>query len=345
MQGVERDAFGVTSSGDPVSRYTLTNQRGSVARLIDYGATLTELWMPDREAVLADVVLGFDALDAYESGSGFFGCTVGRVANRIAGARFELDGIEYRLAANDGPNHLHGGRAGFDRAIWRSRAFAHALGPAVEFRHASPDGDEGYPGALDVSVVYALDREDALHIEYRAESTAPTLVNLTHHGYWNLAGSGDILAHELVLRADTYTEVGPRLIPTGRLLPVAGTPFDFRRAKPIGRDIGELEAGYDHNFVLATHARAEPLEVAELRDPTSGRRMRLSTSEPGVQLYTANFLDGVEGKRGDIYGRHAALCLETQHFPDAVHHAGFPSIVLRPGGTYRQTTVYRFDAD
>jgi aldose 1-epimerase len=342
MQGIACEPFGRTSSGVQVSLYTLTNQHGSHARLIDLGATLTELWMPDRNGELGDVVLGFDTMESYEANTPFFGCTVGRVANRIAGAHFELDGLNYRLAANDGANHLHGGRAGFDKAVWGAQMIPRAEGPTVSFSHTSPDGDEGYPGALDVKVTYTLQHDDALHIEYRARSDAPTLVNMTNHSYWNLAGSGGILAHELMLRAQKYTEVGPDLIPTGQLSPVRGTPFDFTHAKPIGRDIAALEAGYDHNFVLADAPRPEAVEAATLRDPLSGRQMRVLTTEPGVQLYTANFLDGVVGKRGAVHDRHAAVCLETQRFPDAVHHDGFPSIVLRPGETYQQLSVYAF---
>lgn len=343
MEGVVRDGFGVASDGRPISRYTLTNRRGSRARVIDWGATLTELWVPDREGTLGDVVLGFDDFGAYERNEPYFGCTIGRVANRIGGARFSLDGVDYRLAANDGPNHLHGGSCGFDKAIWTGREEPGAEGPAVTFEHTSPDGDEGYPGTLSVALTILLDCEDALHLDYRARTDAATPVNLTHHSYWNLAGAGDVLAHELRLAADRYTEAGPQLVPTGRLLPVAGTPFDFRRLKPIGRDIGRLGLGYDHNFVLGDATRAEAVPAGKLRDPASGRCMTFRTSEPGVQLYTGNFLTAVEGKRGAVYGRHAGLCLEAQKFPDALHQPDFPSVILRPGQTYRQKTVYAFE--
>lgn len=343
MGEIERDRFGSTGAGEPVTRHTLTNRRGSRVRLIDWGATLTELWVPDRSGTLGDVVLGFDTLEEYEQSESYFGCTIGRVANRIAGARFSLDGRAYALAANDGSHHLHGGRVGFDKAVWRGSELASEQGPAVRFTHTSLDGDEGYPGTLRVRVTYLLDHQDSLHIEYRAETDAPTPVNLTHHGYWNLSGSGDVLDHELTLHAGRYTEAGPDLVPTGRILPVAGGPFDFRRAKPIGCDIAELELGYDHNFVLADEARSAATLAGELHDPASGRRMELSTSEPGVQLYTGNFLDGVVGKRGAVHERHGALCLEAQHFPDTLHQPGFPPIVLRPGESYRQLTVYRFD--
>jgi aldose 1-epimerase len=343
VEGIERDRFGSTRAGEPITRHTLTNRRGSRARLIDWGATLTDLWVPDRSGALGDVVLGFDTLEEYEQSECYFGCTIGRVANRIAGARFSLDGCEYALAANDGPHHLHGGRVGFDKAVWRGSELESERGPAVRFTHTSPDGDEGYPGTLRVRVTYLLDHQDALHIEYRAETDAPTPVNLTHHGYWNLSGSGDVLDHELTLHADRYTEAGPDLVPTGRILPVAGSPFDFRRAKPIGREIAELELGYDHNYVLADEAGRAAAPAGVLDDPTSGRRMEVSTSEPGLQLYTGNFLDGVAGKRGAVHERHGALCLEAQHYPDALHQQSFPPIVLRPGESYRQLTVYRFD--
>jgi len=339
---IDREPFGVTRRGEDVARYTLTNHRGSRARLITLGATLTELWVPDRDGRLGDVVLGFDALEAYERDDRYFGCTVGRVANRIAGASFSLDGIEHALAANHGPHHLHGGRVGFDKAVWTARELEDRAGPALRLSHRSPDGEEGYPGAVDVSVTFRLDDGDALSIEYRAKTDAPTPVNLTNHSYWNLSGAGDVLAHGLVLHAEHFTEVDAELIPTGRIAPVAGTPLDFRHAKAIGRDIAGLEPGYDHNLVLADGARAAPAPAVEVSDPASGRRIRMSTTEPSVQLYTANYLDGVAGKGGAVYGRHAGLCLEAQHFPDAVHQPHFPSVVLRPGETYRQVTVYDF---
>jgi aldose 1-epimerase len=345
VQGISKKPFGVTARGEEVSCYTLTNRRDSVARWIDWGATLTELWIPDRAGVLGDVVLGFDSLEAYERNEPHVGCVIGRVANRIAGARFTLDGVDHPLAANREPNHLHGGWAGFDKALWIAEPLDRLEGPALRFTHTSPDGDEGYPGTLRVELIVTLDHEDALHFEYRAETDAPTPVNLTHHDYWNLAGHGDILSHELLLHADRYTETGEGFIPTGRQLPVAGTPFDFRVAKPVGRDIGQLERGYDQNYVLAEAVRDVAVPAGELFDPSSGRRMTFSTSEPGVQLYTGNFLDGVVGKHGAVHGRHDALCLETQHFPDAVHQPSFPSIVLRPGETYRQVTVYAFGTD
>ena len=344
MEGISKTSFGVTRGGQEVSCYALTNRRHSVARLIDFGATLTELWVPDRDGVLGDVVLGFDELGDYEQDDAHVGCVIGRVANRTTGARFELDGVEYRLSANRDPNHLHGGHIGFHKIVWQVEPLALAEGPALRFSHTSADGDEGYPGMLEVELVVTLDHEDALHFAYRAESDAPTPVNLTHHDYWNLTGDGSALGHELCLNAERYTETGPGLVPTGRHLPVEGTPFDFRAAKLVGQDIGALELGYDHNYMLAPSARASAHAAGELFDPASGRRMAFSTSEPGIQLYTGNFLDGLAGKRGAVHDRHGALCLEAQRFPDALHQPDFPSIVLRPGETYHQITTYAFSA-
>lgn len=343
MAAVEREHFGTTVEGDAVSRFTLTNRRGARVRLIDWGACVTELWVPDRDGRFEDVVLGFDTLAEYERNPPHFGSIIGRVANRVARARFELDGTRYRLEANRGAHHLHGGARGFDKRPWQAEPVEHAAGPAVRFERVSPDGEEGYPGRLEVRVTVVLGDDDALRFEYEATADAATPVNLTHHGYFNLAGRGDILDHVLGLRADRVTEVDAELIPTGRLLPVEGSAFDFRRAKPIGRDIAATSGGYDHNFVLSRDAAEAPAPAATLVDPASGRRLTLHTSEPGVQLYTGNSLGGIRGKGGARHHRYAALCLEAQRFPDALHHASFPSVVLRPGETYRQTTSYRFD--
>jgi aldose 1-epimerase len=337
---MEERAFGRVADRD-VKLFVLRNARGMEARITSYGAILTSLRVPDRRGELADVVLGFDRLEGYLAGHPYFGAMVGRVANRIGGARFALDGRTYELAANDGPNHLHGGMRGFDKAVWDGALLRTHEGPAVELRHLSRDGDEGYPGDLAVAVRYTL-TDDALAIDVRARTDRATPVNLTNHAYWNLAGesSGDILGQELWLAADRYTPTDDARIPTGELAPVTGTRFDFTSPRPIG---GE----YDTNFVLATAPPAAvPRFAARAADLRSGRVMEVWTTEPGLQLYTSNFLDGtLRGKSGSPYRAHQAFCLETQHFPDSVHHPSWPSIILRPGETYRSTTIYRFHAD
>lgn len=336
----KRDLFGHTGEGHPVSRFTLVNGQGVQACLLDYGARLAGLWAPDRQGVLADVVLGFDELASYENLGHYFGCTIGRVANRIAGASFELDGRLFILEANQGSHHLHGGVAGFDKAVWQAWVRKTGEGPAVGFRHVSPDGDQGYPGSVEAEVIYTLTDENALIIDYRAECDAPTPLNLTNHSYWNLGGA-DVLGHELTLNAAHYLETDETLAPTGRILEVEDTAYDFRQPKKVGQDIAAT-GGYDNNYVLARARRPKPQIAAEVYEPVSGRCLTVSTTEPGVQFYSGNFLDGIIGKAGRVYGRHAALCLEAQMFPDALHHDHFPSIVLQPGDTYRQRTVYRF---
>ena len=342
MPPIDSDAFGKTADGTKVARYTLTNQNGSFARLISYGATLTELWVPDRNGQLEDVVLGFDNLQQYLDESPFFGCTTGRVANRIAKGRFSLDGADYEVAVNNGPNHLHGGLKGFDKVVWDAESFAHQDGPAVRFSYSSPDGEEGYPGTLQVEVVYVLTHDDELRIEYSAQTDKATPVNLTNHSYFNLAARGSVLAHELQLHTERYTEPDETLIPTGRILPVADTPLDFTAAKPIGRHIGASPIGYDHNFVVKDADSDELVPVATAYEPGSGRVMQVLSTEPGVQLYTGNHLNGLKGKHGLVYDQHGGFCLETQHFPDSINQPDFPSVVLRPGETYRQVTAHRF---
>jgi len=332
--------------GAPVRLFTLTNAHGLVARITNLGATLTELHVPDRAGRLGDVVLGFDTLEGYLGGHPYFGCTVGRVANRIARGRFALGDRTYALAVNHGPNHLHGGLVGFDKAVWVAEPLAAPVA-GVRLAHVSPDGDEGYPGRLEVVVVMTLTDENALVVDYTATTDRPTPVNLTNHSYFNLAGGGDALGHELTLFAHGYTPTDPTLIPTGAIAPVAGTPLDFTRPAPIGARLAALGGeppGYDHNFVL-DGAGGGTAPAARVYEPVSGRVMDVSTTQPGMQLYTAQHLDGtLAGKRGVAYGRYAGLCLETQHFPDSVNHPRFPSTILRPGATYRQTTVYGFGA-
>lgn len=342
---LERNPWGQLPDGTPVELFTLRNASGMTAKITNYGAILTELWVPDATGALTDVVLGFDNLQGYLDGHPFFGATVGRYANRIANGRFELDGQEYRLFVNNGPNSLHGGEFGFDKKVWSAEPEA---GPpaSVLFRYRSVDGEEGYPGTLDVEVRYTLDDLNALRIDYRARTDAPTPLNLTNHSYFNLRGPGyaTILEHELELNAAHYTPVDETLIPTGEIAPVEGTVFDFRTPTAIGDRIAEIPAwagGYDHNFVLEGGAGLR--QIARVRDPESGRVMEVETTQPAVQFYTGNFLDGSNvGKQGIVYQKNAAFCLETQHYPDSPNRPEFPSTILRPGEVYEQTTVYSF---
>ena len=322
--------------------YTLTNANGLVAKVTNYGTIITELHVPDRRGKPGDVVLGFDNLAQYLKGHPCFGCTIGRVANRIAKGRFTLDGKTYALATNNGPNHLHGGLRGFHKVLWQAEP---QPGAAVKFTYTSPDGEEGYPGAVAVAVTMTLTDADELRLDYRATTDQPTPVNLTNHSYFNLATRGDALRHELMLAADRYTPSDSTLIPTGEIEPVKGTPMDFTRPAAIGSRFAQLHCvpvGYDHNFVLNGGGKSLVL-AARVCEPESGRVMEVHTTEPGVQLYTANFLDGsLTGKGGIVYRQHAAFCLETQHFPDSVNQPKFPSIILRPDQVYRQTTVHKF---
>jgi aldose 1-epimerase len=344
---VEKLPFG-KAGGRAVDLYILTNAGGMVAKVMTYGATLTELYVPDRSGRLEDVVLGFDSLDGYLGKEPFFGATVGRVGNRIAKGRFTLDGKVYQLAVNDGPNHLHGGVRGFDKVVWDAKAVPGDGGPAVMFSYLSKDGEEGYPGNCGVTVVYTLTDSGALRLDYTVTTDRDTPVNVTNHSYFNLGGpeSGDILDHVLTLQADRFTPVDATLIPTGELMPVAGTPMDFRWPARIGAHIAEVgghPVGYDHNYVI-NGGGGKLAPVATVYEPKSGRVMEVSSTEPGVQFYTGNFLDGtIAGKKGVVYRQHCAFCLETQHFPDSVNHPGFPSCILKAGGTYRSTTIYRFD--
>lgn len=338
--------FGKTKEGVPVEQYVLTNGK-MTAKVITYGAILRELIVPDRTGKPGDVVLGFDTLEGYLAGHPFFGATTGRVANRIAKGKFTLDGVEHKLAVNNGPNSLHGGLKGFDKAVWKAENVSGSNGAAVKLTYVSKDGEEGYPGTLTASVTYTVTPENELKIDYTATTDKATPVNLTNHSYFNLAGAGSILGHELMLNSEFYTPVDADLIPTGEIKTVSGTPLDFTCPAPIGARIGELKAepkGYDHNFVLRGDPRAlKP--AATVRDSASGRVLEMFTTEPAVQLYTANFLDGkLKGKGGVVYKQHQAFCLEAQHYPDSVHHDQFPSTILRPGSTYTQTTIYKFSA-
>jgi aldose 1-epimerase len=352
--GVEKKPFGKTADGQAVDLFVVRND-GVTAKLINYGATLTEMHVPDKDGKVADVLLGFDDLAGFEStGNPFFGCTVGRVANRIARGRFTLEGKEYKLAVNNKPNHLHGGNKGFDKVVWRATALKGRV-PGVRFDYTSPDGEEGYPGNLKASVTYQLFPGGSLQINYSARTDKATPVNLTNHAYFNLAaqGNGDILGHELTLAAHRYTPADDTLIPTGEIQPVKGTPYDFTKPMTIGSRIKELKGdpgGYDINYVLDSYEEGKPVGstlalAATVRDPKSGRVMVMKTTEPGVQFYTGNFLDGtVKGKGGAVYHKHAGFCLEAQHFPDSINQKKFPSVVLEPGKEYTQVTVYTFTA-
>jgi aldose 1-epimerase len=348
MARISRERFG-EHQGREVSRFTLKSDGGLTARITDYGGILTEMHVPDRAGKTRDVVLGFDTLAAYLAGHPFFGALVGRYANRIANARFTLGGRAYPLNANQGPDfihHLHGGKVGFDKRVWDAEAAETADGAQLRLTYLAADMEEGYPGALAVSATYTLGA-DALDLEFSATTSKPTVINLVNHSYWNLAGhdAGDVLGHRLRLAADAYTPTDAADIPTGEIAPVAGTPYDFREEKTVGRDAAQTakKGGYDNNFVL--NGKAGTLrEAAVLADPVSGRVMTVLTTAPGVQLYTAFKLGGLTGKGGAQYGPSAGLCLETQHFPDSPNRPQFPSVVLRPGETYSHRLVWRFSS-
>jgi aldose 1-epimerase len=341
-----RERFG-SIDGKPVDLYTLVNANGLVLRVTNFGATVTHLEVPDRDGKLADVVLGFDDVDSYEARGPYFGCTVGRVANRIRGARFELEGKVYLLTANDGTHQLHGGAKGWDKAVWSAEAAETQDGPAVRMTHVSRDGDNGYPATVTASCVYTLTKKNELRVEMRATSDGVTLINMAHHGYWNLGGegSGSITGHELTLHARAYTPGDP-MVPTGEVKSAAGTPFDFTKSKPIGRDlaaVGGTPVGYDHNFVVdGPPATLRP--VARLHDPGSGRMMELAANQAGVQFYSGNFLDGtLAGKGGRLYPQHAGVCLETQAFPNAINVPGWGNqVILRPGNAYHHVMIHSF---
>lgn len=345
MLTVTRAPFGKTSDG-AVELFTLKNVNGIEVRVTNYGGIITSLKTPDRNGAFADIVLGFDTFEDYLGYHPYFGAVLGRYANRIALGRFTIDGISHRLTMNSGPNHIHGGVKGFDKHVWQPEIVG---GSSVRFSRVSPDGEEGYPGNLQVAVAYSLTNYNELIVEYQAMTDLPTHVNLTQHTYFNLAGAGDVLGHELTIDADRYTPVDAASIPTGVLAPVAGTPFDFRKPAPIGARIEAKHPqiahgrGYDHNLVL--NREGDALEfAARVVEPVSGRVLEVATTEPGVQLYTANFLDGsIKGKGGATYGRHAGFCLETQHYPDTPNKPAFPSSLLRPGATYSSRTVFKFD--
>ncbi len=341
----EKESFGQTPDGREVDLYTLTNTNGLRAKITNYGAILVSLEVPDRDGNLADITLGYDNLDDYIERGAFFGATVGRYANRIGGAKFVLDGTEYKLAANNGENHLHGGIKGFDKVVWKLDEIKSESNIAVvKMSYISEDGEEGYPGNMACTVTYTLTEDNELKISYEAETDKTTVVNLTNHSYFNLAGqgTGEILGHELTLNADKYTPVDEGLIPTGEIRSVKDSPMDFTLGMSIGSRIKQVGDGYDHNYVLNNGGGTLAL-AARVYEPTSGRVMEIYTTEPGVQLYTGNFLDGsLTGKTGKVYKKHYAFCLETQHFPDSPNKPNFPSAVLLPGQKYTSVTVHKF---
>jgi aldose 1-epimerase len=342
----DKESFGQMPDGKEVFLYTLTNDNGLKARIMDYGAILVSLEVPDKDGNIADITLGYDTLDEYiKNNSPYLGATVGRYANRIGGAKFTLNSVEYKLAANDGDNHLHGGIKGYDKVVWEGEDLsANSDMAMVKLTYVSEDGEEGYPGNLACSVTYTLTKDDELKISYVAETDKTTIVNLTHHSYFNLAGqgNGDILSHELMLAADKFTPVDEGLIPTGEIKDVKDTPMDFAKPMAIGSRIDQVTGGYDHNYVLNSGGGSMAL-CAKVYEPTSGRVMEIYSVEPGIQFYSGNFLDGsITGKAGKVYNKHYGFCLETQHFPDSPNKPEFPSVILNPGRKYTTETVHKF---
>ncbi len=350
---IERQAFGKTADGAPIDLYTLTNDKGVEVRIMTYGGIVVSLQVPDRDGKLADVVLGYDNLEGYLRDNPYFGALIGRYGNRIAEGRFTLNGTSYQLAQNNGENHLHGGVVGFDKRIWKAKGVTSKDDVGLQLTYLSHDGEEGYPGNLSVTVVYMLTNNNELRIDYAAITDMDTIVNLTQHSYFNLAGAGtgNILSHELMLNADRFTPVDKGLIPTGELRSVRGTPMDFTKLTSIGARIDQQDEqlrfglGYDHNWVLSNGGGKLAL-AARVIEPISGRVMEVYTTEPGIQFYSGNFLDGsIVGKGGEVYAHRYGFCLEAQHFPDSPNKPHFPSVVLHPGEKYRQTTIYKFSTE
>jgi aldose 1-epimerase len=343
---VRQEIFGRTRDGRDVTAYVLETRNRMTVEVLDYGAIVRTLCVPDTNGRLVDVALGYDDIASYEDDRSYLGAAIGRYANRISAGRFRLDGKTYQLATNDGPNHLHGGNRGFNKVVWRAQPFEDGETLGIALTHTSHDGDQGYPGNLDVEIKYTVSSSGAFSVEYRARADAPTPVNLTQHSYFNLAGegAGDILGHEIMIDAKSFAEIDSKLIPTGKLLNVEGTPLDFRKARAIGARIEDVNeqlsraGGYDHNYVLE-----RPL-AARVFTPASGIAMEVVTTEPGMQFYSGNFLNGLVGKKGHRYARRAGLCLETQHFPDSPNHPEFPSTILRPGNLFHSRTTYHFSA-
>ncbi len=348
---VKSSVFGKLSDGREAHLYTLTNKNGIEVAISDYGATIVSIKVPDKHGKIADVVLGYDTPEEYAKGDSYFGGTIGRYGNRIAHGEFVLDGHTYTLAKNNGENSLHGGDAPFNKDLWTARVISTSEDPAIVCTYLSKDGEGGYPGNLSVSVMFKLNNKNELKIEYTATTDKDTVLNLTNHSYFNLSGegSGDILKTQMLLRASRYTPVDETLIPQGELHNVIGTPFDFRKSTPIGSRIDQDDEqlkhgrGYDHNWVVDDGDKGSLIPVAQAYDPASGRVLDVSSTEPAIQFYTGNFLDGtIHGKSGKIYGHRGAFCLETQHYPDSPNHPGFPSTELQPGMRFDSTTIYRF---
>jgi aldose 1-epimerase len=339
---VVREIFGLIPGIGDASLYTITNSNGITLKVSDYGCTIQSLLVPDKNGKPGDVVLGFDKLEGYLQNHPYIGTIVGRYANRISKARFMLDGTEYRLVQNHGKNHLHGGVVGFDKVLWQASEFADNKGAGVSLEYVSHDMEEGYPGFLRVSVTYTLDNENKVCIDYQATTDKPTHLNLTNHSYFNLnEAAAEIYDHELMIASSRYVVTGKDLIPTGEIRSVEGSPLDFRTPKPIGKDIHEVEGGFDLCYVLEGDGKATVL-AARVVHPESGRCMETLTTEPGIQFYSSNFLAGITGKGGIPYRKHLALCLEAQHFPDTPNQPDFPSTLLHPGETYNQRTIYKF---
>ncbi len=352
---LNKQPFGKTSDGTEVYLYTLHNKSGMQVKITNFGGRITSVMVPDKNHNFNDVVLGFDSLDGYTAkpaSTAYFGALIGRYGNRLANGTFTLDGKTYHVPTNDGPNSLHGGKQGFDSKVWDAKEISGADGPALELHYLSPDGEEGFPGNLNVTVRYSLDNKNGLHIDYSATTDKDTVLNLTNHSYFNLEGAGSetILNQSIMIGADRYTPVNSTLIPTGKIDPVAGTPLDFRKPMVIGSRINDdfeqlkLGHGYDHNFVL-NHPGDLSAVAARVTDPKSGRVLEVHTTQPGVQFYTGNFLNGQVHGIGGVYRFRSALCLETQHFPDSPNHPNFPTTVLHPGDTFRSTTIYRFSTE
>ncbi len=347
---IKKESFGVLPNGKRVDIYTLGNKNGLEIRIMNYGGAIVSAKIPDKNGNFTDVVLGYDSLKGYLENNPYFGAIVGRYANRIAKGKFTLKGKVYTLALNNGPNHLHGGIKGFDKRVWDAVPEKIKNDVALKLHYFSKDGEEGYPGDLNVFVTYTLTNTNELRVDYSATTDKPTIVNLTNHTYWNLAGKGDILNHEMMINADKFTPVDSTLIPTGEIKNVGGTPFDFRQSRPIGDQINEddpqlvyAHGGYDQNWVLNKKVSGSLTLAARVTDPVSGRVLEVWTTEPGLQFYSGNFLDGsITGKNGQVYRKHDAFVLEAQHFPDSPNHPNFPSVVLNPGEKYTQTTIYKF---